>query len=191
MSDPYVPRVGGTFSADIAVPEHARELRFYLRVLGTGEQPLWSDDLMNNRGMPIIGLGERIPEYSELPIQWMPHIQVADVTTCVECALDLGGRVLIHSKDDDGISQWAVLLDPYGAAFGIIPVVTPELIPQPDDTTKGVGCIVWLDLTVADASDAFDFYRQVIGWSVQNVDMEDGGEKYVDYYDGPFCQTVF
>ena len=27
----------------------------------------------------------------------------------------------MHGKDDDGKSQWAVLLDPNGAAFGIIP----------------------------------------------------------------------
>ena len=186
MSDPFLPRVGGTLSADIAVPEHERELRFYSRVLCTGEQPLWREDLMNNRGMPIIGLGERIPEYSDLPLQWMPHIQVADVAASVKRALDLGGSELMHGKDDDGKSQWAVLLDPNGAAFGIIPVVSPELMPQPEDTVardpgKGVGFIAWLDLTVADASDAVDFYRQVVGWSVQDVDMEDGGETYADY----------
>ena len=41
MSDPFVPRVGGILSADIAVPEHEREVRFYSRVLTTGENPLW------------------------------------------------------------------------------------------------------------------------------------------------------
>jgi len=186
MSDPFLPRVGGTLSADIAVPEHERELRFYSRVLCTGEQPLWREDLMNNWGMPIIGLGERIPEYSDLPLQWMPHIQVADVAASVKRALDLGGRELMHGKDDDGTSQWAVLLDPNGAAFGIIPVVSPESMPQPDDTVvrdsgSGVGCIAWLDLTVSGASDALEFYRQVVGWSVQDVDMEDDGETYADY----------
>lgn len=48
MSDLFVPQVGAVFSADIAVPEHARELRFYSRVLTTGDQPLWREDLMNN-----------------------------------------------------------------------------------------------------------------------------------------------
>jgi len=185
MSAPFLPRVGGILSADIAVPEHARELRFYARVLGTGEQPLWREDLMNNRGMPVIGLGERIPEYADLPLQWMPHIQVADVAASVERALELGGSELMHGKDDDGTSQWAVLLDPQGAAFGITPVVPPESLPQPDDTAardtgKGMGCIAWLDLTVADAAEARDFYRQVVGWSVQDVEMEDGGETYAD-----------
>ena len=59
MSDPLVTGVGGVLSADIAVPEHAREVRFYSRVLTTGENPLWREDLMNNLGMPVIGLGAR------------------------------------------------------------------------------------------------------------------------------------
>lgn len=181
MSDVLVPRVGGVLSADIAVPEHERELRFYSRVLTTGENPLWREDLMNNLGMPIIGLGERTPEYAHLPLQWMPHIQVADVAASVRRALDLGGSELVHGKDDDGKSQWAVLLDPNGAAFGIMPVVPADAVPQADGDSARMGLISWLDLTVSDASATRDFYGQVVGWSVQDVEMADGSEPYADY----------
>jgi uncharacterized protein len=187
MSEPFVPRVGGILSADIAVPEHEREVRFYSRVLSTGGNPLWREKtLMNNLGMPIIGLGPRNAEYAHLPLQWMPHIQVADVAASVQCALDLGGSELMHAKDDDGKSQWAVLLDPNGAAFGIIPIVPAEAI-SPSDSTESrdagapVGRISWLNLTVSDASATRDFYRQVVEWSVQDVEMEDAGERYADY----------
>jgi hypothetical protein len=115
----------------------------------------------------------------------MPHIQVVDVSTSVERALELGGSVLMHSRDGQGQGQWAVLLDPNGAAFGIIPVVPAEMIPASasasPDTPTAVGRISWLDLTVPDATATPDFYRQVIGWSVQSVDMDDGGERYADY----------
>jgi uncharacterized protein len=186
MSEPFVARVGGVLSADIAVPEHERMVRFYSRVLGTGENPLWREDLMNNLGIPIIGLGARNAEYDHLPLQWMPHIQVADVAASVERALDLGGSEVMHAKDDEGESQWAVLLDPNGAAFGIIPVVPVEAMPPSDgaasrDATARVGRIAWLDLTVSDASATRDFYRQVVEWSVQDVVMEDAGERYADY----------
>ncbi len=184
MSGPFVPGVGAVFSADIAVPEHEREVRFYSRVLSTGENPLWREqDLMNNLGMPIIGVGARSAEYAHLPLQWMPHIQVADVAASVQRALDLSGSVLMHAKDDDGKSQWAVLLDPNAAAFGIIPVVPAEAIPSEVALPEAgpVGRINWLDLTVADASATQEFYRQVVGWSVQHVEMEDGGELYADY----------
>lgn len=186
MSDPFVPRVGGTLSADIAVPEHERELHFYSRVLGTGERPLWREDLMNNRGVPIIGLGARSAEYADLPLQWMPHIQVADVASSAERALELGGHELMHGKDDDGKSQWAVLLDPNGAAFGIVPVASAGELPPAEDVASGdalepMGRISWLDLTIADASATRDFYRQVVGWSVQEVEMEDTSGRYADY----------
>lgn len=187
MNQPFVPRVGAVFSADIAVPEHDREVRFYSRVLSTGENPLWrEEDLMNNLGIPIIGLGTRSANHAHLPLQWMPHIQVADVAASLQCALDLHGSVLMHATDDDGKSQWAVLLDPNGAAFGIIPIVPAEAIPPTDgtasrDAATHVGRISWLDLTVSDASATCDFYRQVVGWSVQDVEMQDGGERYADY----------
>ncbi|KAA3612958.1 MAG: VOC family protein [Planctomycetota bacterium] len=45
----------------------------------------------------------------------------------------------------------------------------------------GVGHISWLDLTVSDASAIRDFYRQVVGWSVQDVEMGSEGERYADY----------
>lgn len=186
MSDLLVPRVGGILSADIAVPEHARELRFYSRVLGTGDEPLWRDDLMNNQGTPIIGLGERVPEYESLPLQWMPHIQVADVATSAKRAVERGGTEVMHGKDDAGNSQWAVLIDPNGAGFGIIPVPPAEAVAPPagDEASEGatrIGRISWLDLTVPDASATRDFYREVVGWTVQDVEMEDAGERYADY----------
>src|SRR5687767_14967711 len=113
MNDPFIARVGGVLSADIAVPEYEREVRFYSQVLSTGENPLWREEtLMNNLGIPIIGLGARTEDHARLPLQWMPHIQVADVADCAQHALDLGGSELMHAKGDDGSSQWAVLLDP-------------------------------------------------------------------------------
>jgi uncharacterized protein len=183
MSETFVPGVGAVFSADIAVPDHEREARFYSRVLGTGDPPLWREqDLMNNLGMPIIGLGARRAEHAHLPLQWMPHIQVADVGASVRRALDLGGSVLMRAGGD----QWAVLLDPNAAAFGIVPVVPAEAIPSGGGAASSgpagrVGRIYWLDLTVPDAAATRDFYRQVVGWSVQDVEMKDGGKRYADY----------
>lgn len=186
MNEPFVPRVGAVFSADIAVPEHEREVRFYSRVLSTGESPLWrEEDLMNNLGIPIIGVGKRGAEHARLPLQWMPHIQVADVGASVQRALDLGGSAPMRATDDGGRSRWAVLLDPNGAAFGVIPVVPAEAIPPgvaaPRDGAPPMGRISWLDLTVPEASATRDFYRQVVGWSVQDVEMADGEERYADY----------
>ncbi len=184
MNSPFRTGVGAILSADIAVPDLEGELRFYSRVLTTGEQPLWREDLMNAQGIPIIGLGARGPEYEHLPLQWMMHIQVADVAASVARALELGGAELMHAKGDDGISQWAVLSDPNGAAFGIIPIVAEDALPPANagqGAVPGVGHIRWADLTVEDAPALRDFYRRVIGWTVEDVEMADGDEAYADY----------
>lgn len=179
-----LPQIGGVLSADIAVPQHEREVQFYSRVLSTGEKSLWREDLMNNLGIAIIGLGARTPEYRELPAQWMPHIQVADIAASVERARKLGGSVLMHTQGDAGESQWAVLVDPNGAAFGIIPVVSHDALPQSDAESKSevpMGRIYWLDLTIPDASATRDFYIEVIGWGREDVPMKDGSQRYDDY----------
>ncbi len=170
MRNPFARGVGGVLSADIAVPEHERELRFYSQILTTGRAPLWRDDLTNNRGIPVIGLGERSPEYDALPLQWMPHVQVSDVGASAARALELGGSELMHGKSDDGQSQWAVLVDPMGAAFGLIPVVGSE--SEVPDQPESVGRISWLTLTVSDASSARDFYERVVGWSAVSSDVD-------------------
>lgn len=181
MSAIQYSRVGGVVSADIAVPDHDREVQFYARVLTTGETPLWREDLMNNQVLPIIGLGAASPDYGDLPLQWMPHIQVADIAASVGRALDLGGTELMHGKDEDGNSQWAVLSDPNGAAFGLIPVIAAEALPPMTDDAASAGRIAWLDLTVENADATRDFYRDVVGWSVAPVEMTDGDTAYADY----------
>src|SRR5690606_19485410 len=47
--------------------------------------------------------------------------------------------------------------------------------------TALAGRIYWLDLTVPNASAVQDFYRQVVGWSVQTVETEGEAGGYADY----------
>ena len=174
MRNSFLHGVGGVLSADIAVPDLERELGFYSQVLTTGPAPLWRDDLSNNQGTPVIGLGERSPEYEALPLQWMPHFQVSDVASSAARTLELGGQELMHGKGDDGQSQWAVLVDPAGAAFGVIPVVVDE--SDGADHSDSIGCISWLSLVVSDVSSMCEFYEQVVGWSGASTDTEGGFE---------------
>lgn len=170
MRNPFVHRIGGVLSADIAVPDHDRELEFYSKILTTGDQPLWRDDLTNNLGTPIIGLGVRTPEYSSLPLQWMPHFQVADVAASVTSTIDRGGKALMHAQND----EWAVLTDPAGAAFGIIPVV--ESATDSSHQNSRQGCISWLSLTVPDALMIQEFYQHVVGWNGQSIEVDPSQE---------------
>jgi hypothetical protein len=60
----------------------------------------------------------------------------------------------MHAKGDDGQSQWAVLVDPTGAAFGVIPVVVDE--SNGASHLDRIGCISWLSLVVSDVSSMCD-----------------------------------
>nr|WP_255589941.1 VOC family protein [Marinicella sp. NBU2979] len=182
-------------SADIAIPRHAEMVQFYAQILTTGEEPLWQADLMNNQGTPVIGLGPQSPDYAGLPVQWMPHFQVADVAQSAHQAVKLGGTELMHGKDDAGMSQWAVIQDHNGAVFGLIPVVSEAMVPDyAQDESAPYGHIAWLDLTVPNAETTRDFYQAVIGSQAEDVPMQDGDQAYADYNmlgsDGQACGGV-
>jgi predicted enzyme related to lactoylglutathione lyase len=79
-------------------------------------------------------------------------------------------------------SMRGFLLDPNGAAFGIIPVVAAEGVPPANgNAATPVGRNCWLELTVSDAAATRDFDRRVIGWSVHNIEREDGSQSYADF----------
>ena len=187
MRNPFFHGVGGVLSADIAVPDHERELDFYSKVLTTGPAPLWRDDLTNNQGTPVIGLGARSPEYEALPLQWMPHIQVSDVAASAARTLELGGQELMHARGDDGQSQWAVLVDPTGAAFGVIPVVVDE--SNGASHLDRIGCISGLSLVVSDVPSMCGFYEQVVGWSAASAAIE--GRREMRRPDGVAAAEIF
>lgn len=176
MSDPSPLSVGLVPSADIAVPDHERVVAFYANALCTGDPPLWRGDLMNSRGEPIIGVGKRTEEHAALPLQWMPHIQVASVASSVERALGAGGTELMHGKDSVGHSQWAVLLDPSGAAFGLIPAgAASDAGPDPaDDAAPDTGRIVRCEIVAPDPGRAAAFYRDMVGWEVSESREQEG-----------------
>ena len=174
MRNTFVPGVGGVLSADIAVPDHANQVSFYAKVLTTGDAPLWRDDLMNNEGTPVIGLGERTPEYENLPLQWMPHFQVADVAASYAAAIELGGKEILR---DEGFA-WAGLEDPCGAAFGIIPAVDPDSLGA--QANENVGCIAWLSLRVPDPKGCREFYEKVIGWKSKASSEAEGDASHFE-----------
>ena len=179
MQNPFFQGVGGVLSADIAVPDHENEFAFYSKILTTGIAPLWRDDLMNNQGTPVIGLGVRTSEYDTLPLQWMPHFQVADVAASAANAVDRGGKELMHGKDTNGLSQWAVIVDPDGAVFGIIPAVDGDL--ESSQKNKRYGSIASLSLTASSVLASQDFYQQVIGWSAKSFEAENSGHQVTGF----------
>lgn len=58
-----------------------------------------------------------------MPAQWLPYVVVEDVDASAKKVADLGGQVMAPPFDIPTIGRIAVLIDPQGAAIGII---TPQ-----------------------------------------------------------------
>lgn len=181
MATPFTPGVGAVTSADIAVPDHPRALAFYAQVLCTGERPLWREDLASASGLPVIGLGARDEAYAALPIQWMPHFQVEDVAASTAAAVSGGGRVLY--RGGDAASAWAVVLDPRGAAFGLVGVEAPPEEGDAPNARAAAGRIAGVSLSADDAAAAAAYYAAVLGcpWGPATaVDAPEGAAYVVE-----------
>ena len=99
----------------------------------------------------------------------MPHIQVADVAQCVATTVELGGKELLHGKDDQGQSLWAGLLDPWGIGFGIIPIVAETM--EVGEIARS-GHITGLSYLTSHGPSIAEFYGQVVGWTTESSEEE-------------------
>jgi uncharacterized protein len=50
-----------------------------------------------------------------------------------------------------------------------------------DDKKQNIGSIISADLTVENADEIRDFYKEVVGWEFEDMGMSDEDGKYADY----------
>lgn len=116
--------------SDIATRDMAAAVTFYGKVFGWVDQPgsvpgeveyfEWS---VNNRVVAgMFAMGERFP--AEVPAHWRTTFEVDDCARVAQRCAALGGQVALEPTQL-GVGCYAQLLDPSGAAFGVI-----ELIPE-------------------------------------------------------------
>jgi uncharacterized protein len=78
--------------------------------------------------------------------------------------------VLVPPTDIPTVGRFAVLADPYGAAFAAF---TPAAEPPGHEGPAGVGEFSWCELATNDLNGALDFYGKLFGWTLDN-DMDMG-----------------
>lgn len=74
----------------------------------------------------MIDITDRVP--AEVPAHWLVYFTVEDARAIVDLATDRGGQVPFGPVDMAGVGTFAVLLDPFGAAFAVLepdPSLTP------------------------------------------------------------------
>jgi predicted enzyme related to lactoylglutathione lyase len=149
--------------------------KFYSELFGWEIVPGPTGGLMALRnGQPFAGLNrieDRIPEASES--LWLAAIGVADPARSVGAAKRLGATIHQDVTKLEGWGSYAILQDPQGA---------PLMIVQPDRPLggrQGYSGWRWAELWTHDTGAAATFYREVIGYEIENVDV--GGSIYTAF----------
>ncbi|AHG93568.1 Glyoxalase-like domain protein (plasmid) [Gemmatirosa kalamazoonensis] len=135
----------------------------------------------NAAGAPIGGV-MRMPEQESaagVPAHWLSYVGTPDVDATVAEAERLGASTHVPPTDIPTVGRFAVLTDPQGAYFALF---TPSNAPGPMPAEPGLGDVSWHELYTTDLDAAFDFYRQLLGWSeASTMDMGPEHGRYLMY----------
>jgi len=128
-------------------------------------------------GQPFAGMNRienRLPDASES--MWLAAISVADTARSVATARRLNATIRQDTTELEGWGTYAVIQDPQGA---------PLLIVKPQRTLggrQGYGGWRWAELWTRDTGAAATFYREVIGYEIENV--QTGNDIYTAFSSG-------
>lgn len=146
---------------ELVTPDANAAHAFYGKAIGWKTQP-WEQDssyvmFAAQRGpVGATVTGDKVPH-------WLPYVGTGDIDKTIELAKQNGGSVV---KDVDTLStgsRYAVLQDPYGAAFGVYESAEDYGKITPPKT----GEHSWHELMSPDHYAAFDFYATLFGWEKQ------------------------
>jgi uncharacterized protein len=149
---------------------------FYPRVMGWDVQsfdesptPYW---VFNANGQAVAGM-MGLNDAAGAPPSWLSYIYVTDLDAVTAKAVTLGGRVIVPAQEIASVGRFAVLLDPQGAAIGVL---DPADRPDAQPARAPVGHFRWAELATSDPAAAFDFYSGLVGWrETDRMDMGDTG----------------
>jgi predicted enzyme related to lactoylglutathione lyase len=107
---------------------------------------------------------------------WLSYVSVPDVNAVFDAAVAAGAKPLLPPMDFGGAGRGAMLSDPTGAVFSIWRAAEGDR----EDTKAGAaGDWMWNELWTSDTAKALEFYERVIGYSVETMEMGEGGNYYV------------
>jgi uncharacterized protein len=169
LSTNYAP--GTPIWTDLSAPDIDAAAAFYRAVLGWEFQSFGPEaggyGVFTLDGKTAAGLGPLQGEGGKP--SWIVYFQTPNADATAEEVAKAGGTVLAEPMDVFTQGRMAQFADPTGAAFAVW---------QPGET-KGLevvndpGSLCWTELLTADPGAAVSFYREVFGWSTQEVPMGD------------------
>lgn len=113
--------------------------------------------------------------------KWIFYTTVADVDAVTAHARELGADIQMEPWDVHSIGRAAVIMDPFGATFGIISFVAPneqsddeQFHMEPPTVRRDPGQFCWQTLNILSREKAAEFYHELLGWTTMHVQQDDG-----------------
>jgi predicted enzyme related to lactoylglutathione lyase len=171
--------LGSFVWCELMTADTAAAASFYKKVVGWTSVPFAPDgsySVFNNAaGAGVAGV-MNLPEAAKqmgAPPNWMMYVGTPSVDDTALRIAQLGGRVLKQPDDiPGGNGRFAVVQDPFGAAFGIYTPKTAGAAKGP----VGVGDFSWFELYTPNPDGAWKFYETLFGWEKTSaMDMGEMG----------------
>ncbi|WP_372800815.1 VOC family protein [Paracoccus seriniphilus] len=153
---------------------------FYSQLLGWDVQDSgmegFSYRLARSKGDMVAGMMDMPAEAGDMPPFWMTYFAVENADVAASAAAKAGASLHRPPADIPGTGRFAILVDPQGAAFGILQ--PEEMKDEPagtafDQDKPGHGH--WHELMTTDPQAALTFYGDVLGWS-KSIEVPMGSE---------------
>ena len=168
----------GTFSwADLGTTDMNGAKAFYTRLFGWDFEDMPAGDSMiysmaSKNGKTVAACYEQSAEMRSqgVPPVWVSYVTVADVAESVRRAGELGGTIIQEPLDVFDSGRMALVADPQGAALAFWEPekhIGAKLVNEP-------GAICWNDLRTNDPRAAAEFYGQLFGWRIEEVEGSGG-----------------
>jgi predicted enzyme related to lactoylglutathione lyase len=157
---------------ELMTSDTAAAERFYSKVIGWSTAPFGNGYTTWQAGeVGAGGLMETTPEAKAMnvPPNWLTYVEVPDTDATIAQAQKLGGKLLVPAQTVPTVGRFAVLMDPQGAAFGVL-TTEPEGQPEGDPQLLGWS---WHELMTTDWKAGWSFYEALFGW-VKKDEMDMG-----------------
>ena len=178
----------GTFSwVELATTDPDDAKRFYGELFGwqaeDEEVPgggIYTTARLDGESVAAITEQPERQRTAEIPPNWFNYVTVTDVNASAARVGELGGTVHAGPFDVMDTARVAVVADPTGAMVGLWEArssIGAERVNDP-------GCLTSNELATDDVDAASTFYRELFGWSIEEVDTGGGPRYWVIQHDG-------
>ena len=159
---------------ELTAPDTAGGKAFYGVVVGWTAHEMPGPDGTYTRfeadGHGVGGMLALSPEMAAegAPPNWTGYVAVDEVDAAAAKVASLGGSVMRPAADIPGIGRFAIVTDPFGAAFAIM-TPAPMEGSQPQAPPKSLGHPAWRELMGGPADQSLAFYGAMFGWKDDGV----------------------